>query len=172
MDIEKSEQHKLRTEKGDGIMTITFNSNIDTILDRLDDMLEESANTRIGQIVHEGFEIARAVNPYIGLTVDDPENGVWQIASEPGDDGCGHDHAAFIEFGTGQLVDSGNQFVRDMSYDVAPGSYSMSEKGAGTWANPMYWKNGRYRFNTYPQPGMSDAYSYMRAEIEMLGNGR
>lgn len=77
------------------------------------------------------------------------------------------DVVCFLEFGTGELVDTGAEYAQRVPINVYPGSWS--EEHGHTYQS---WLNsgapGSYRYNTEPRRGMYHAYEEMCQRVDEI----
>lgn len=117
------------------------------------------------RVAEEGARVARVAyggaGQSVAVTVEPKNKGYTIIAS--GEAVC------FIEFGAGTLTTTTHDFMYNMPFNVAPGSWSDSAEGAHTYS--AWIEAGQpdaYRYDSVPRPGMLEAYKAITARVRQI----
>lgn len=127
-------------------------------LEKYERDVEKAADVYTKELASIGREAAYwAYSPAgVQLDVERIENGHKIVAK--------HDQIMFLEFGAG-VPTQDHELSKPLGIPIAPGSWSDSEEGAGTYQDwvksggRLYAKkDGSYRYNRQPRAGMLEAY--------------
>lgn len=125
----------------------SFNKKVDTFLKKL------------AEIGRQAAEDAYGTGGAVKVTVEPAENG-YEIRA----DGTA---VAFLEFGAGRTVNTGNRYAPVMPFKVDEGSWS--EEHARMYVTLHYWEFGGKRYEAVePRNGMERAYESIIQSIRTV----
>ena len=120
---------------------------------------------RLAEIGRDAAQGAYGNGGAVSVTVEPIDNGFCIRA-----DG---NAVAFLEFGAGDTVNSGNRYAEQMPFEVSSGSYSRQNLDRwgrpGMYARYGYWIFGGTKYTeVQPRNGMEHAYEEIMSNVQTV----